>query len=107
MSSRKIRQIEKEVEKIKQEIQKIGDMRPGSLTPQYRVTPQKSGPYYQLSYTYNMKSYTKYIRPRFVKQTASQIATYKRFRKLIKRWVTLSIQHSQLKMELEKHKKKR
>jgi hypothetical protein len=36
MAQEKIQEIEKRIAKIKAELAKIGDMRPGSLTKQYR-----------------------------------------------------------------------
>ena len=96
-------QIEKKIEKIKQELQSIQHMRPGSLTRQYRNPKDKTGAYYQLSYTHKMKSRTDYVRPEFVLQIKEQICEYKRFRELVDQWIELSIQHS--KMQIEKAKK--
>ena len=103
MKDKKPSPIEKTIEKIKQELQSIQQMRPGSLTRQYRNPKDKTGAYYQLSYTHKMKSRTEYVRPQFVAQIKEQISEYKRFRKLVDQWVELSIQHS--KMEIDKAKK--
>lgn len=104
MSEANIRQIEKQIEKIKEQLQDIGEMRPGSLTRQYRIPKEKIGPYYQLSYMHKMKSRTRYVRPRFVKQIKQQVVTYKRFRKLVERWIDLAIEHSTLTMDIAKQK---
>lgn len=41
----------------KAQLSAIGDMRPGSLTQQYKEDPgSRSGPYYQLSYTLDRHS---------------------------------------------------
>ena len=107
MSTKKISQIEQQIKNIKVQLQKIGPMRPGSLTKQYRIPKEKIGPYYQISYTYKMKSHTEYVRPEFVENIRSQIASYKLFKKLIAQWIDLSIKLSQLTMKLEIKKLKK
>ncbi len=104
MSKRKLKQIEKQIRRIKQELQEMGEMRPGSLTRQYRVLKDRIGSYYQISYTHKMKSHTEYVRPGFVKQLRAQIATYKRFKRLVEKWIQLAIKHSKLTMDIAKHK---
>jgi len=42
------------------------------------------------------------VRPRFVASIRKQVATYKRFRKLVERWIELAILHSKLTMEIDK-----
>ena len=104
MSNVKVRQIEKQIGKAKQELKEIGAMRPGSLTQQYRVPKEKIGPYYQLSYMHNMQSHTEYVRPQFVGQIRKQVAAYKRFKKLVKKWIELAIAHSKLTIDIAKKK---
>jgi len=104
VSNAKIREIEKEIEQIKEQIQEIGEMRPGSLTQQYKVPKEKRGAYYQLSYMHKMKSRTDYVRPQFVDHVRTQVATYKRFKKLVDRWIELAILHSKLIMDIAKKK---
>ena len=89
-------QIEKKIEKIKQELQTIQQMRPGSLTRQYHNPKDKTGAYYQLSYTHKMKSRTDYVRSEFVPHIREQIAEYKRFRMLVDEWVALAIKHAKI-----------
>jgi len=79
MSAKKLKQIENQIQKIKDELWEMGEMRPGSLTVQYKVPKEKKGPYYQLSYTHKMRSRTQYVRAEFVDQTRQQIEVYKRF----------------------------
>jgi hypothetical protein len=102
MPKEKLSQLEKEMDKIKQELMTIGEMRPGSLTCQYRIPKNKIGPFYQISYTYKMKSHTEYVRPEFFALTKQQITNYKRFRELVKKWVDLAIKHAKLKIKLAK-----
>jgi len=98
MKNKKLCQLEKRIEKIKRELQKITEMRPGSLTRQYRIPQDKVGPYYQLSYTHKMKSHTEYVRKECVAEIRKQISHYKRFKKLVQEWVELGIEHSQVQM---------
>ena len=96
-------QIEKRIEKIKQELLSTGQMRPGSLTRQYHNPKDKTGAYYQLSYTHKMRSRTEYVRPEYVEQLRKQINEYKRFKELVEEWIDLGIQHS--KMQIARAKK--
>ena len=102
---KKLDQIEKKIAKIKEELARIGEMRPGSLTYQYQKPKEKKGGFYQISYTYRMKSKTEYVKAEFVQDLKSQIVAFKRFKKLIQQWVDLAIEHSQLKIRLAKEGK--
>ena len=103
MKCKTFTQIEKRIEKIKQELLNTGQMRPGSLTCQYRNPKDKTGPFYQLSYTHKMKSRTEYVRPEYVEQLRKQISEYKRFKELVEEWIEFGIQHS--KMQIDRAKK--
>ena len=103
MKYKTLTQIEKRVEKIKHELKSIQQMRPGSLTRQYHNPKDKTGAYYQLSYTHKMKSRTEYVRPEYVEQLRKQISQYKRFKELVEKWIELGIQHS--KMQIDRAKK--
>ena len=87
------------------EIQKTGEMRPGSFTQQYKIPKEQKGPYYQLSFTHKMKSRTEYIRLEFAKEIKQQVKSYRCFKELMEEWVDLAIEHSQLKMTLAKKEK--
>jgi len=100
MTNRRLAHIERRIEKIKVELSEMGEMRPGSLTKQYKDPETGSGPYYQLSYTLDMKSRTEYIRREWVSDIRRQIRHYKRFKKLNGEWVALSIERSRLAMKL-------
>ncbi len=97
-------QIEQKIVRIKEAIVKIGPMRPGSLTRQYRDPENGTGAYWQISYTRDMKGRSEYIRREWVTEIRKQIATHKRFRRLIDQWVDLSIEHSKLIMQIAKSK---
>lgn len=105
MSKKSLQSIEEEITKVKKEIQEIGQMRPGSLTRQYKNPKDKTGLFYQLSYTSKMKSKTEYIRPQFIDDIRLQINAYKRFRILVQHWIELAIEYSREKMDIEKRNK--
>lgn len=101
MIKKRIATIKKRIDKIKSELAKVGDMRPGSLTKQYRDPENKTGSYYQISYTHDMKSRTEYVRSESVKEVRQQVKNYKRYKKLNSELVSLSIEYSKLIMKLK------
>jgi len=100
MSNIRLVKIERRIERIKAELAAIGDMRPGSLTRQYKDPESHSGPYYQLSYTLDRQSRTEYIRRGSVADIRRRVSNYKRFKKLCAEWIALGIEHSKLTMKL-------
>lgn len=101
MENKTLSRIKNEIETIKSQLQDIGDMRPGSLTKQYRNRKERTGEFFQISYTHKMRSKTQYVRPQFVEEVRQQIRNYKTFKKLIEKWVALGIQYSQLSMKAD------
>jgi len=109
-----IQQIEQRIQRIKNQLAALGEMRPGSLSKQYNVCgklgcrckdpehPQRHGPYYQLSWVHRGKSTTQFIRRPFVAQVKSQLATYKNFRQLTEQWVALALQAAKMKLQAAK-----
>ena len=103
--------IEQKIDKIKGELMSLGPMRPGTLSKQYAacqkpgcacvdpVKPKKHGPFYQLSYTHQGKSTTRFVRPGYVAQVKKELAAYKRFRELTQQWVSLELDLAQLRLE--------
>lgn len=108
-----IRTLEKEIAKIKSEIHKLGDLRPGSLSKQYNVCgtpgcrckadpPQKHGPYIQLNYTRKGKSHTQFVRRDEEDAVKEQIANYSRLRKLVDLWVELGSELSIMRLKKDR-----
>jgi len=95
--------IERRIERIKAELAAIGDMRPGSLTKQYKDPESHSGPYYQRSYTLDRQRRTEYIRRESVADIRRRVSNYKRFKKLCAEWIALGIEHSRLAIKQERH----
>lgn len=91
----------KSIKTIKAELAAIEEMRPGSLTRQYRDPKNRRGAYYQVSYTREMKSRTEYVPRHCVPQVRREIRQYKRFKKLIDQWIALSIEQSRRRIKEE------
>ena len=102
MSEKRIRQIARRIDRIKEALSHIGPMRPGSLTRQYKDPERKVGAYWQISYTRQMKSRTEYVRKEWVAEIRQRIANHKRFKRLVDQWIDLSIEHSRLTMQIAK-----
>jgi hypothetical protein len=100
MTNKHLAQIKQRIEKIKAELAAIGDMRPGSLTRQFKDPKTRTGAYYQLSFTLDMKSRTDYIPRPCLAQVRREVANYKRFKTLSAAWVALSIERSRLSIKL-------
>jgi len=98
----RLEDIGKKITDIKRKLQEIGEMRPGSLTTQYKNPKDKTVPFYQLSYTHKMKSKSEYVRPQFVDDIKQQIKTYKLFRNLVEQWIDLALEYSKAKMDIAK-----
>jgi hypothetical protein len=93
-----------QIRQIKQELARLGPMRPGSLSAQYNVCgtagcrckhpkkPQKHGPYYHLNYTWRGKARTEFVKAEAVEAIRKQLETYKRFRTLCEEWVDVSLE---------------
>ena len=97
--STQLEQTEERLQKLKQELMALGSMRPGSITRQYRSPKEKKRPFYQISDTHRMRSRSEYVRPENVATLREETANFKRFRKLIDRWVDLSLKASQLRIK--------
>ena len=104
MKTKNIKNMQRQIEKIKEKLSRIGDMRPGSLSKQYNVcgnptcrckdkdNPKKHGPYYQISYTHKGKSKTEFVRKGMEKQVKNELKNYREFKRLTQQWVDLSLQ---------------
>ena len=111
ISDMKTTQIERNIERLKQQLTELGPMHPGSLSEQYNVcgkpgcrckeakNPQKHGPYYQLSFTWRGKGRTRFVRTEGLAEMRQKIANYKRFRELTDEWVDLVVELEQQERE--------
>ncbi|MFH0878333.1 MAG: DUF6788 family protein [Lentisphaerota bacterium] len=93
--------LERKIQRIKEELMEIGEMRPGSLSVQTR---RWGGQYHQLSYTHQGKGHTEYVPDEKRKEVEQQIDNYRKFRELVKNWVNLGIELCKLKSNAGKPK---
>ena len=94
MTTKKINLLNVRIEKIRKELTQIGEMRPGSISKQYRDPKKRTGPYYQLSYTHRMQSRTEHVWPEHLQLLEKETAAYKRFKRLTQELIDLSIERS-------------
>jgi len=97
-------ELEKKEKKIRALIAgtaKLGAMRPGTLTVQYRNPAEKMTPFNQLSYTHKGRSRSEYVRPENLAAVRREVETYKKFRTLIEQITELSLEASRLRHKRE------
>ncbi len=109
-TKRRIRSLEGQIAKIKSDLDRLGDLRPGSLSEQYNVCgnpncrckedpPKKHGPYYQLSYSRKGRSSSKFVKKPHVSEVRKQLKNYARLRTLVDQWIELSSELCQLRLD--------
>ena len=102
-------QLERQIEKVKQDLAALGDLRPGSLSTQYNVCgspgcrckadpPQKHGPYYQVSFSRKGKSSSKFVKKEDLPTIRRQLKNYERMKELVDRWIDLATELSNLRL---------
>ena len=116
MNTKKIKQLQVRIDRIKEKISSIGEMRPGSLSKQFNVcgnpkcrckdpdNPQRHGPYFQISYTRKGKSTTEFVRKEMVVDVKKELKNYQKFKKLTDEWIDLSIEIGKLRRQVYKNK---
>jgi hypothetical protein len=110
----KIKSLGVRINRTKQKINEIGEMRPGSISKQYNVcgtpncrckdknNPVKHGPYYQLNYTHRGKSKTEFVKKEKLTETKMQIKNFAKMKDLIAIWTDLSLEIAQIRRVLDK-----
>ncbi len=100
-------QLTRRIDRIKEQIVALGDLRPGNVSEQYNVCgnptcrckddpPQRHGPYHQLHWTRAGKSRTEAVRPERLATIEAQTRNYKKLLALIDEWVDTSIELDRL-----------
>ena len=91
-------------DQLKSELAQVGDMRPGSLVPRYRACGKPTchcakkgskghGPSYSLTHPIAGKTVTRVIPAgAAVERTRAQLEEYRRFRRLVQQFITVSEQ---------------
>ena len=99
--------LEARIARIKTALAALGALRPGSLSAQYNVCgkpgcrcktdpPQKHGPYYQVSFTWQGKSHSEFVRREDLATVRQQVGTYQRLRSLVDTWIATALELAQL-----------
>jgi Family of unknown function (DUF6788) len=102
--------LERRIERIKNDLRSLGELRPGSLSEQYNVCgvagcqckaspAKKHGPYYQLSFTRKGKSTSRFVRRDEVAVVRRQLKNYTQLRGLVDKWIDASMELSALRVE--------
>jgi hypothetical protein len=104
MTMKKIKNLQKKIERKRASIAMLGSMRPGSLTKQYRNSKEKTGEFYQLSYTHHSRSRSELVRPEHVKMIRAELKEYQKHKKLCGELIEVCIELSKAKLKLLKEK---
>jgi len=98
------------IAKLKRELLRLGDLRPGTLSAQYNVCgkagcackadpPRKHGPYYQVSFTWQGRSRTHFVRREQLPTVRQQLQNYARLRALVEAWIAAGLELSVLRVK--------
>jgi len=96
MSTTELRKNEEKIRSRVASLAKLGAMRPGTLTVQYRNPSERKTPFHQISYTHKGRSRSEYVRPENLTAVRREIQTYKTFRRLVEEIIDLSLEASRL-----------
>ena len=107
-TTKSLAQLQRKINAVQQALLKLNPMHPGSVSMQYQVCgrtgcrcmdpqhPRRHGPYHKLAYVHCGKPVCRFVRADCVAEMQRRLATYKTFRKLIDRWIELSIQQAKI-----------
>jgi hypothetical protein len=111
VSKSSVQSCQARIAQIQRQLLALGPMRPGSVTRQFRICgtpncrcvdpkhPRRHGPYYQVNYVYAGKKTAYYVQPVDLKAVRTELANYKKFRRLINRWIGLTVQIARIKQK--------
>lgn len=106
-TARRQAHLEAKIDALKQELMTLGRLRPGTLSEQYNVCgkagcackadpPRKHGPYAQVSFTWQGRSHTQFVRREHVATMRQHLRTYERLRALMEAWIAAGLELSAL-----------
>lgn len=96
MTTPTLRNIEKKIQELRRCLVDAGNMRPGTLSVQYRNPGERKTPFNQISYTHKGKSRSEYVRAGNLETVRDEINAYKRFKSILDELIDLSIQASRI-----------
>jgi hypothetical protein len=94
---------ERRIETLKRSLQQLGPFLPGSISRQWNVCgnptcrckdpkhPQRHGPYYQLSFTSNGRSSTRFIKQPELAEARRRVVRFRQFKRLNAQLVAANI----------------
>lgn len=103
-----IQAVEQKIQHLKSQLAALGPLRPGSLSRQYHICrkpgcrcqdpdqPRRHGPYYHLDYVHHGKKTTRFIRAEQLPEVRQQLANFKKLRRLVDAWITLSLRRAEI-----------
>ena len=103
-----VSKLEAEIDDLRRKLDALGPIHPGSVSLQYQTcgnpncrcmrkdNPERHGPYAKLTYVHRGRNVSRFVKAGCVEALNPRLATFKEFRRLIDRWVALSIQIGQL-----------
>ena len=105
-----MRSLETQIQRIKHELATLGDIRSGTLSQQFNVCgkphcrckadpPNRHGPYFQISYTWQGRSHTQFVRRDDLPIVEQQVQNYARLRELLDEWIEAGIALSLLRIK--------
>jgi hypothetical protein len=102
--SKQIEKAQQRIMQIKKDLLAIGPMRPGRLAQQKRKNRNGKlyGSYWQLGYTYKMKSRSHYVPDNLFDTVREQTEAYRRFKSLTEEWLDLALMIAQHEFEQAK-----
>jgi hypothetical protein len=107
-TNRRIQAIQQKLQTLKAQLVGLGPLRPGSLSRQYHVCrkpgcrcqdphqPRRHGPYYHLDYVHHGIKTTRFIRAEQLPEVRRELVNFKKLRRLVDRWITLSLKRAQI-----------
>ena len=101
------KELMRRIERVKSEMAKLGDLRPGKVSVQYNTCgtpncrckadpPQRHGPYYQLNYTRGGRSRTETVQREHLAGVEAQTRNYQKLQGLLERWMDAAIELDRL-----------
>ena len=106
MSTTELAKKEEKIRSLVAGLAKLGAMRPGTLTVQYRNPSEQKTPFHQISYSHKGRSRSEYVRPEHLRAVRAELANFRKFRRLTERWVDLSLDVSRMKRKLPRATRK-
>jgi hypothetical protein len=101
MSTTQLGKKEEKIRALVASLAKLGAMRPGTLSVQYRNPSKRKTPFHQISYTRKGRGRSEYVRPESLPAVRREVGAYKTFRRVVEQIIDLSLEASRLRHRRE------